>query len=124
MDKNQILQMIEAGLTRADLVALGVLPDTAPAPAPAPASAPAPAPDPAPASAPASAPAPAPAPAPASAPASAPAPDLVQILAQMQQTLADMAQRNVYAGQMLKPMDSGTAIANFINPPTNEERKW
>lgn len=94
MDKNQILQMIEAGLTRADLVALGVLPDTAPAPAPAPAS----------------------------APASAPAPDLVQILAQMQQTLADMAQRNVYAGQMLKPMDSGTAIANFINPPTNEER--
>ena len=118
MDKNQILQMIEAGLTRVDLVALGVLPDTAPAPAPAPASAPAPAPDPAPSSAPASAPAPAPAP----APASAPAPDLVQILAQMQQTLADMAQRNVYAGQMLKPMDSGTAIANFINPPTNEER--
>ena len=112
MDKNQILQMIEAGLTRADLVTLGILPAQAPAQAPAPAPALAPAP------APALAPAPAPAPAPALAPA--PAPDLVQILAQMQQTLADMAQRNVYAGQMIKPMDSGTAIANFINPPTNE----
>ena len=92
MDKNQILQMIEAGLTRADLVALGILPAQAPAQAPTQAPAPAP----------------------------APAPDLVQILAQMQQTLADMAQRNVYAGQMMKPMDSATAIANFINPPTNE----
>ena len=94
MDNKQILQMIEAGLTRADLVALGILPDSAPAPAQAPAPAPAPAP--------------------------AQAPNLVQILTQMQQTLADMAQRNVYAGQMIKPMDSGTAIANFINPPTNE----
>ena len=112
MDKNQILQMIEAGLTRADLVALGILPTDQPALAPAPAPALAPAP------APALAPALAPAPAPAQAPAQAP--DLVQILAQMQQTLADMAQRNVYAGQMIKPMDSGTAIANFINPPTNE----
>ena len=120
MDKNQILQMIEAGLTRADLVTLGILPAQAPAqaPAPAPALAPAPAPAPAPALAPAPAPALAPALAPAPAPAQAP--DLVQILAQMQQTLADMAQRNVYAGQMIKPMDSGTAIANFINPPTNE----
>ena len=92
MDKNQILQMIEAGLTRADLVALGILPAGAPVQAPA------------------------------QAPAQAPdqAPDLVQILAQMQKTLSDMAQRNVYAGQMIKPMDSGTAIANFINPPANE----
>lgn len=104
MDKSQLMRMIEAGLTRADLVALGILPADAPTPAPAPAPTPAPT----------------PAPAPATDPATAPATDLVQILAQMQQTLADMAQRNVYAGQMIKPMDSGTAIANFINPPTNE----
>ena len=116
MDKNQILQMIEAGLTRADLVTLGILPAVEPTQAPAQA----PAPDPAQAPAQAPAPAPALAPAPAPAPAPAQAPDLVQILAQMQQTLADMAQRNVYAGQMIKPLDSGTAIANFINPPTNE----
>ena len=98
MDNAQIMRMIEAGLTRDDLVALGILPAQAPAQAPAPA----------------------PAPAPAQAPAPASDTGLVQILSQMQQTLADMAQRNVYAGQMMKPMDSGAAIANFINPPSNE----
>lgn len=62
MDLNDILKLVNAGFTKAEIMQLSAAPagDPAPAPASDPAPAPAPAGDPAPAQAPAQAPAPAP----------------------------------------------------------------
>lgn len=73
MTLDQILSLVNAGYTRAEIEKLAS-PDPAPAPAPVPAPAPAPAPAPQPAPSPAPGPTPAPAPAPAPVPAPTPAP--------------------------------------------------
>lgn len=64
MDLNDILKLVNAGFTKAEIMQLSEAPAGDPAPAPAQTPTPAPAPDPAPTPAPAGDPAPAPAPAP------------------------------------------------------------
>lgn len=113
MTLNDILTLLNAGYTKADIDKLSV----APAPTPAPAPDPAPTPDPAPA------PDPTPAPAPDPTPEPAPAPDPAQAI----KTVLDDFTKKLQAFQVAtsnmipKPDDTGESVFAEIIAPTHRK---
>ncbi len=122
MKLEDVMALVRAGYTKAEIAAMDAPEPAAPAPQPEPAPQPAPAPQPEPAPQPA--PAPQPEPTPQPEPSPAPAPQVSQTEALLREILGAVQQGNINKAAMEPPVEKGADVvtARLINPNYGKEK--